>query len=65
MEKSMTDEQRKRIKAAATELSDAMTAASCRMDVEVERINAQLMSESEPRYIYVVHVTARHEEVIA
>ena len=61
----MTDEQRDRIKVAAAALSDAMTAARCRMDVDVERINAQLISEREPRYLYVVRVTARYEEVIA
>lgn len=60
----MTDEQRERIKAAAYELSSALTDANCVIDVEVRQTTLRDLSEPTPRYIYMVHVVARHEEVI-
>lgn len=61
----MTPEQKERIRAAARELSAALTAAGDDFDVRVGGLEMTFIDDERPRYSYAINVILRTEEVIA
>lgn len=61
----MTPEQKERIRAAARELSAALTEAGDDFAVKPERVEVTTMSDTHRRYVYAMTVEATTREVIA
>lgn len=61
----MTPEQKDRIKRAALELGQALSAPNREFDINVRHIPICTIEREKPSHKYTVHVNVKTEEVIA